>query len=89
MPVFCSPDCPSKESGSCYSNHKCRCKVCRAANARRVARRRAQRNPAQVPDKDHGKPSTYINWNCRCRPCTDAHSAAWAAQEANRRRKAN
>src|ERR1043165_580265 len=76
----CDPDCPRKESGTCYSHHGCRCAVCKAANARRCARRRKKRDPSQLPSEKHGKRSTYANWNCRCPECT----AAWNAYQNER-----
>lgn len=70
----CDPDCPRKESGTCYSHHGCRCEICKAANARRCDRRRKQRDPSLLPPDKHGKKSTYANWNCRCTECTKAWS---------------
>ncbi len=69
----CDPDCPRKESGTCYSHHGCRCEVCKAANARRCDKRRKQRDPSKLKPEQHGKKSSYSNWNCRCEECT----AAW------------
>lgn len=68
----CDPECPRKASGTCYSHHKCRCDVCKAANAARCDRRRRQRDPSKLPPEKHGKKSTYSNWNCRCTECTQA-----------------
>jgi hypothetical protein len=82
---FCDPGCPRKETGSCYAHHGCRCDVCRAANSRRVRKRRQERDPSQLPREEHGKQATYINWNCRCEPCTRAHSENWNDWYRNRR----
>ncbi len=76
----CDPDCPRKESGTCYAHHKCRCDICKAANARRCAKRRKQRDPSTLPVEAHGKPATYSNWNCRCDLCTEAWGAAQTAR---------
>lgn len=76
--LTCSPDCPTKESGGCYSNHGCRCQVCKTANTRRVQKRRHERAYEEVPQDKHGRDSTYVNWGCRCDPCTKAHSDACA-----------
>lgn len=79
----CLPDCPCKASGSCYSNHGCRCDICKQANATRVKRRRLERDPQDA--MKHGMESTYINWNCRCDACTEAHRVTWHAQEEQRK----
>lgn len=78
----CNPECPRKENGGCYSNHGCRCDICKAANARRVRRRRNERKSETVKG-DHGKDSTYVNWNCRCIPCTEDHARKAAKRRAN------
>lgn len=71
-----------------YTNHRCRCDDCKAANAamqRDQREKRAQRlagiaTPGVRPDaKDkpiHGLPTTYTNWGCRCPACKAAHAAA-------------
>lgn len=61
-----------------YTNHGCRCDICRDANAqyhwdlRHFKAERLEKDPTLAP---HGINNTYANWRCRCRPCTDAHSA--------------
>lgn len=69
----------SFEHGSSgYTNHKCRCPVCRAGHAEMVAARRAERrasHPEDNPLLDHGNYNTYINWGCKCAPCRTAHLA--------------
>ena len=72
-----------------YTNHRCRCVLCREVNRQRAARDRRIRYskpvPASVP---HGQASTYSNWGCRCEPCTKANTAynapyvrAWAERQ--------
>lgn len=66
-----------------------RCDLCRAANAQRHRKLRAERaKRARGASFEHG-PSGYINWGCRCVICTKAHSArilpaVLRYQEANR-----
>jgi hypothetical protein len=71
-PKLCDPDCPRKQSGTCYTHHGCRCEVCKRVNAERCSRRRKERDPSKLPPERHGKISTYSNWNCRCGECTEA-----------------
>jgi hypothetical protein len=71
----CDPDCPRKQSGTCYTHHGCRCEVCKRVNAERCARRRKERDPSKLPPERHGSKSTYSNWNCRCDLCTEAWNA--------------
>lgn len=53
----------------------CKCVICRAANALRVARNRARR--AADPDRlSHGTRSAY-DAGCRCEPCTDERRIAY------------
>ena len=69
---------------SAYSNHRCRCDVCRSAfseyqrNARRERRERLRQDPELA---QHGLAATYHNWSCRCRPCTDAASTETMARK--------
>lgn len=57
-----------------YTNHYCRCDDCRRANADRVAKARARRASAPIPEHVHGTVNGYNNYACRCRPCTDARN---------------
>jgi hypothetical protein len=60
-----------------YSNHKCRCDLCKAAwreycfAKRQMRFSRGAKNPRTIP---HGTTGGYGNWHCRCEDCT----AAWA-----------
>lgn len=59
-----------------YTWRKCRCSICRGANALRAQETRAKRL-LRYGDKIpsfvvHGKPSTYGNWRCRCELCKEA-----------------
>lgn len=63
---------------SSYTNRKCRCVPCRAANARAQRDRREVRAKlirANPEAYTHGTESTYNNWGCRCQSCIDAHAA--------------
>jgi hypothetical protein len=68
---------------------KCRCTVCRAANAARCRQQtekrvaRAAEDPSLIP---HGR-GGYTNWECRCDVCTTANTQACIAYR--RARKAN
>lgn len=57
-----------------YNWRKCRCAICRAANAERALEYRKRRLAnGGIPAKTaHGKASTYSNWRCRCEPCKEA-----------------
>lgn len=57
-----------------YGNGKCRCAVCREANAR-YQKLLCARLSTMTP-RVHGKASTYRNWGCRCQPCTEANKIA-------------
>lgn len=57
-----------------YTNHSCRCDLCRMANAEaaRTARARARIAP---DDPRHGTVNGYANYMCRCGPCCAAKAA--------------
>lgn len=58
-----------------YRTGKCRCEVCRAANARRFREDQADRVARLKADptcRQHGLAATYVHWGCRCVPCRDA-----------------
>lgn len=63
-----------------YTNEKCRCDVCRRANAEHVAQRRRERVAitAQkgVPEGVVHGANAYLNWGCRCAICRGARSEA-------------
>ncbi|MGQ0847228.1 MAG: hypothetical protein ACT4QF_24175 [Sporichthyaceae bacterium] len=66
-----------------YTNRKCRCEACRAANSAYQAQRKAQRREQLAANPDlapHGIATTYSNWGCRCARCT----AAWRTACADR-----
>lgn len=68
---------PRHGSASTYTNHVCRCDLCRAAWAQAQQRRKDARvlRLSALPPDQHGKASTYSNHSCRCRACTDASTA--------------
>ncbi len=73
-------------SGNAYTNYGCRCEECRAANTRRVNRRRRHRSP-ESGAFEHGA-GGYRNWNCRCDVCSEAHREAMARAKASRAERA-
>lgn len=76
-----------------YTNEKCRCDICRAANTARVARRRAERiaitRASGLPEGiTHGE-NAYMNWGCRCSVCVlDRQKNDRARYAAKKARKA-
>lgn len=62
-----------------YTNGRCRCEPCRAANRKYMRRytKRYRRIPARVLRSMHGRTGTYTNYGCRCRRCR----AAWAEKQ--------
>lgn len=74
---------------STYTNHRCRCEPCTAANTRRVLASRAKRDASTLPPEAHGKASTYGNWRCRCVACTAAWTAAERTMYGKRKARAN
>lgn len=68
-----------------YCNLKCRCGVCRAANAAWQREARKRRKAALGTSAiQHGTRSTYQNYGCRCRPCVAAQTAAGREWRSNR-----
>lgn len=63
-----------------YTNHKCRCRKCRAAGTAYMRELRARMK--QTPEKKipHGTANGYENYGCRCRKCVKAKSLARHAQ---------
>jgi Zn finger protein HypA/HybF involved in hydrogenase expression len=59
-----------------YTNGKCRCSPCRAANTAYNKEMRAKRREQVLEPDDprHGKNSTYVEYACRCPLCRQAHS---------------
>lgn len=74
-------------SYSTYTNHGCRCVLCRSAWAvwnRRYRRRRRAALETDPSIVEHGKNSTYINYRCTCRECRAAHADYNMARKAAR-----
>jgi hypothetical protein len=64
-----------------YSNYRCRCDECRAANTAAQSKYRdrlAQSDPDAIP---HGTTNGYDNFRCRCDECRDAKAVARAASQ--------
>lgn len=76
-PTDSMPRVPRHGTYGEYTNHRCRCASCRAANTRYNLKRRAERQQrlrsSQI-EVEHGKYSTYTNYGCRCEPCKRANS---------------
>ena len=68
-----------------YDHWRCRCDLCRAANAAHNASARRKRYQAveagTVVISEHGR-YAYANWGCRCETCTKAHTEASAPGQA-------
>lgn len=101
MPVQKPSADPTVHNYSTYQNHKCRCDVCRAANAEyvraRTAKARDRRRLVEagggrnvVDGIKHGE-AGYRNHHCRCDICRLAHNEGVArrARVARARRAAN
>ena len=67
-----------------YTNHACRCPVCKRGNADYQLAYKARRS-LETENAPHGTYSAYTNWKCRCRPCKDANAARGRAYNARRR----
>lgn len=65
---------PQHGTSTRYTHYKCRCDLCRAANAQRARNGRVNRQKRldQV-EIAHGV-SGYRNWGCRCSVCTEANT---------------
>lgn len=66
-----------------YTNHRCRCAECRAANAS-YGRRWRKENRGLCPEGRHGTEGSYTNYSCRCVDCTEAHRLYRARQRESR-----
>lgn len=79
MPVGRSKRAPEEplpgitHGSSGYSHHRCRCQICRDANAEAARRYRAkQRRP--IPEHAHGSIYGYSHYGCRCDRCKRAQA---------------
>lgn len=76
-----------------YEKHGCRCPVCRAANAAKVARTRARRllrlqaSPVPESDPGHGTHGGY-DAGCRCEACVMRRRVRYWTEEGGPRRHA-
>lgn len=67
------PGAASEEHGaSMYGNHGCRCDICKAGHAEKMAEAKARRFQAPREEVPHG-PSGYKNWGCHCGICVQGH----------------
>lgn len=76
------PHKPRHGTYSEYTNHRCRCGFCRAANTRYNLKRRVERQKRLLKREitvEHGKYSTYTNYGCRCDLCKRANAERVAA----------
>lgn len=56
-----------------YTNHRCRCDDCRAANAETQRESKRRRLEKPIPYRVHGTANGYQNYQCRCELCRAAH----------------
>ena len=68
-----------------YTNGRCRCAACRAANADYAAKVRVRLAGRPMADVPHGTAGGYSNWSCRCDDCSAAHRVKMAAAYARRK----
>jgi hypothetical protein len=79
---------PAHGTLSRYSNRRCRCDRCGAANAR-YQWAQAQARRGQVPDHvAHGTGNAYTNYGCRCDDCRAAQSERMRAYKQARKQAA-
>lgn len=75
---YCLPlEAGDKRHGSigAYTNHRCRCEVCRKSWRLFMAEKRAARVARLATEPvAHGLYSTYTNWGCRCDRCRRANT---------------
>ncbi len=57
-----------------YTNHGCRCDICKQAAVNYVRNRRSARRAVPVPEHVHGTDNGYTNYACRCDRCKLARS---------------
>jgi hypothetical protein len=58
-----------------YTNHRCRCELCTAAQREYQQRLRARYLERPREDLAHGTYNAYANYGCRCDACREAHNA--------------
>ena len=89
-----TPDDPRHGKASTYTNHGCRCDLCREANRtyppHLAATVRYRRKLGQQPRKigityEHGTRYGYIRGGCRCPGCTESMRVYQAAYRARRK----
>jgi hypothetical protein len=59
-----------------YSNRKCRCDRCTAANTESLRHWRDSSRVRPAAEVPHGTAGGYQNWGCRCGQCRIAHAEA-------------
>ena len=68
-----------------YTNHACRCGLCRKANRDHQADYKARLKMLPVPERVHGTVNGYGNYGCSCDLCREANNIA--SSEWNLRRR--
>jgi hypothetical protein len=67
-----------------YTNHGCRCPICKQEAVAYVRQRRAARLAAPIPEHVHGTDNGYTNYACRCEQCKLARRLVKAMHVAKR-----
>ena len=69
-----------------YTNHRCRCAACTAANSE-YGRKSQQARKASITPNDprHGTDTFYDSYGCRCEPCRKAHATRERERAARRK----
>lgn len=65
-------DDPRHGTAGGYTNHRCRCQACRAANAKEHQEASRRRSERPIPDHVHGSMNGYRNYRCGCEKCLEA-----------------
>lgn len=73
---------------STYTNHRCRCEPCKAANARYKSekvhdnvRLRTSEVTEDLPEITHGVPVSYEWQGCRCEECKEVMRLTWVSEK--------
>lgn len=77
---------------STYTNHRCRCALCREANRlayKEQSTARRQRLAADFSVAPHGTTGGYRNWGCRCLECIQAQAEGCRTTRSRSRRRAS